>query len=265
MDQSVINLLNSLYVVRGVVRGLRRTEGYVNDLTSRERHSAAGAAMGAAITGNATGAVGGMQSVGHKGREVTFFNCKIGQIPVSGYFQTSNFEDGDEVEAVISSFTEGGIHECVAVARPEDRVLWTRGVGQGRNVERKKRALFLGCFLSAIYVFFVIASLFSNIPNSTTFALLVGAPICLVLAIVLFFTEPQSHKEIRAIEQRCLELLGFERPEWVDIKKQHAFYEPVRPGETGNVRFPLCYDAFRYDTIRILDHEVVDAEMPMRR
>ena len=252
-------LVDSLYVIKGVVRGMHRTERRFDDFAA-ERSGAAGAALGTAITGNAAGAVGGMQSLAHKGPKVTYFSCDIGNVAVSGHFQLPCFEDGDEVEAVVSTITVGGGSRCVVVARPADKVIWTGGCGQGSAVVRKERILFLGGIFGFLYGLSLIGTLFSNTPGATKFVAGVVGLGVLGMAVMFYFTKPETHKEVNALEQRSFELLGFENPKQVDISKNLAFVREELFAEDMITKRPLCYDAFKYDEVRILPHEAVDAE-----
>ena len=185
MYQSIEAFVDSLYVVKGRLRGIQRWKGKINELTVLESKEVTAAALGAAVSGSAAAAVGGMQSIGNPGRDVTYFSAKIGSVPISGYFQLANFEDGDEVEAVISNSPDSsGFHRCVAVARLSDSILWTCGTGEGYKIERRKRRIFVGGLtVGAYFLLFLLSFSNGSIPHFQEFVLGVGAVICTALGL----------------------------------------------------------------------------------
>lgn len=256
-------MLNSLYVVRGVVRNMRRWQGRVNEMSEGERTSAMGAAIGAAAANNAASAIGGMQTVGYQGRDVTYFQCQVGNLPVTGYFDRADFEVGDEVEAVVSHTAQGGVHQCVAIARPVDKVLWTCGSGRGYKVERRIRIKTFTCLMLLMYLVALVVMYFAGgSKNWDTYLDMagIGFVVSVGMGFMFYLVKPKAHLEAEMLQHRVFELLGFADPAWVDLDDCYAFYResPTVSGEP--LRFPLSYSALRYDSVSIVDHAIVDAE-----
>lgn len=259
MDKNLSDLVDSLFVVRGTLSEVRRSKGMLNEMNSTEQGIAAGAAISAAALNSAAGTVGGMQTIGYKGRPVEIFEARLGEMPIFGCFSHVAFSVGDEVEAVISKNMESGAHRCVALARLNDKVLWTCGSGQGHKVKRRKRKIGVVSLMGLIYAVLVLFASSGGFTSSDLYSLGIGALAVAGIGIVLYFTEPKSHREAVALERRALSLLGFENPDWMDVSKEFAFFEPPVIVGTSEHRSPLCYDAFHYGSVRVLEHTVLNA------
>jgi hypothetical protein len=257
MSDELKEKVASLFVIRGHISGIKRTQRRINELTDNEQAGAAGAAIGAAMAGNAAGAVGGMQTVGYRGHDVEFFNFQLGNFSLHGHFNIANFKNGDEIEAVVTAPSPGSsVCEAVAIARPKDQILWTRGNGKGYKLERKNRILFLTAFIAAIYVIFIIVGLFKGKLLSLPWQFYAATVIfSFLFGVMLYFTQPRAHKEAFALERRALFLLGFENPDWVNISKYEAFKDPF---DKSGMEI-MAHGAYRYDSVKISDHAVVDA------
>lgn len=257
---SLQDRVNSLYVIRGKITKKKKWKATRSLLSPGERMSAAGAGVGAAVAGSAAGAVGAMQTLGAKDREVEYFKAYIGDVPVTGWFNIANFKSGDMVEAVVSKLPPGvDGHECVALLRTEDNILWTVGDGTGKKTNQRKIAKGAGFFAGLGFLFvLILLSFMSKWPFFSQKNLMVMGMnfiICFGFFLMFYFTKPEVAKIIGALENRALPLLGFKNADWLDLSKKEAF-----KNDMGDV----ILGAYDVSGLERGGHEVVDVVMPKK-
>ena len=256
---SLQDRVNSLYVIRGKITKKKKWKGTLSLLSPGERMSAAGAGVGAAVAGSAAGAVGAMQTLGGKDFEVEYFKAYIGDVPVTGWFDIANFKSGDMVEAVVSKLPPGvDGHECVALLRTDDNILWTVGGGLGKKENRRSRIKGCGIFAGVVFFLVMILNFFTSRDAIDFFesAVMLGL-VCFGLFLMFYFTKPEVTKFINMFEERALQLLGFKDADWLHL---HADKREVFRDKNGDV----ILGAYDVSGLERGGHEVVDVVMPKK-
>jgi hypothetical protein len=254
--------VNSLYVIRGKITKKKKWKSTRSLLSPGERMSAAGAGVGAAVAGSAAGAVGAMQTLGAKDREVEYFKAYIGDVPVTGWFNIANFKSGDIVEAVVSKLppcVDG--HECVAILRTEDNILWTVGGGLGKKANRQSRLKGSAILAGVVFFLVMILNFFTSRDAIDFFesAVMLGLA-CFGLFLMFYFTKPEVAKVVGALEEKALPLLGFKDADWLYLGKgmqRRVFIER----EGSDYKIQGAYDV---SGLERGGHEVVDVVMPKK-
>lgn len=252
--------VNSLYVIRGKITKKKKWKGTLSLLSPGERMSAAGAGVGAAVAGSAAGAVGAMQTLGAKDFEVEYFKAYIGDVPVTGWFDIANFKSGDMVEAVVSKLPPGvDGHECVAILRTDDNILWTVGGGLGKKENRRSRIKGCGILAGVMFLFSLLMTSIFLSKDVFTWFFFAGAGLVISFGFFLmfYFTKPEVTKFINMFEERALQLLGFKDADWLHL---HADKREVFRDKNGDV----ILGAYDVSGLERGGHEVVDVVMPKK-
>ena len=218
--------------------------------TQTDKNVAGGAAVGAAALGQVFNAGGLAMASGDTSYTMSYFIGMLGDKIITGRFYEPNFKDGDEMEMVAErGGPNGEVYEIVAARRPADRILWLLPDYERGYEAHKRHSLkwalimaFVIVPLCAVGMFFI----FEGISNFDLKYFLFNLGCGFLVGIITLAISYEMYTKTigKAYEMTgILKILGYAKPEWVDVRKTSKIIVERITKETGK----FCHrQAFSY-------------------
>ncbi|MGH1441594.1 MAG: putative type VI secretion system effector [Cellvibrionaceae bacterium] len=170
--------MSELSLLSGKITNLKTHKGYKSFMGSGAAKTSGVAAVGALASGAFFNSAF-LTTAAMIQEDVTYFNCKVNDIRVMGYFNKVAFKNTDEVEFVVEYDQDDPDQAyAYAVRKPKERKLWVMDrMTSGENVVKEMcwrlPMITIGVFIPIPYIIALIMNGFENV-IFITFAVLIG-------------------------------------------------------------------------------------------
>lgn len=219
-------------VLQGAISQLRTDDIHVHyeKNISQQQEIAGAVAVLQAVTGQA-GAISSAQAATYEGDPVHGFVMQVAGRTVCGSFWKATFKDGDHVQVIGED--SAGVFKAVAVAKPEERIIWMQPHCECGTHSRKRGLLkYSGWFGFVMFLCALLMTIFQGWP--IWFALV---SFCIVTPTILFVTVGLSWRSFMAFsgEMNAVgEALGLPQPERINL-----FDSTRRARKAGRPELPM--------------------------
>ena len=204
-------------VIEGVIENLNVYDADVNYLANSEANSRAAGIFSVlqAATGS-PGAVHSAQASNDAGDPVEAYSMTVGGKTIHGSFWKTTFQNGEHVKVV--AFRQGSIFHAIAVADPENQVIWMQPHCE-RGVVEQRKYLVRNSLIFVVFVFAALAFLVKDEEMKLWLYLACGTS---TSAGILFFTVGMSWGDLMTFAKRMSRVgaaLQLESPDDINLAR----------------------------------------------
>lgn len=219
-------------VLEGEIKHLRTEDTHVHYLeNTKQQQAIAGGTAILQVAMEQAVAVNSVQATAYEGDPVDGFIMEVEGKTVRGSFWRVTFKDGDRVQIIGHEIA--GISEAVAVAKPDERIIWMQPHCERGTQAQRNNLLKCSCwFILFMYFCALLISVFSDGPPSLVFVTFtISIPILLFLTVGMSWGDFMSFaREMNAVGQA----LGLSEPEKTDL-----FHSTKQARQGGRPELPL--------------------------